>query len=72
VMNKHLSRQDFLADGRYSIADIALYAYTHIAEQCDYDLGPFPAVRDWLDRVVAQQNHVAMDWHPDAAMEAAQ
>jgi glutathione S-transferase len=72
VMEKHLAKQDFLADGRYSIADIALYAYTHIAEQCDFDLGPFPAVRDWLDRVAAQQNHVAMDWHPDAAMEAAQ
>ena len=72
VMDKHLARQDFLADDRYSIADIALYAYTHVAEQCDFDLATFPAVRDWLDRVAAQPNHVAMDWHPDAAMEAAQ
>ena len=37
VMDKHLAKQDFLADDRYSIADIALYAYTHVAEQCDYD-----------------------------------
>src|SRR6188768_3213054 len=42
VMNKHLARQDFLADDRYSIADIALYAYTHVAEQCDFNLSTFP------------------------------
>ncbi len=61
VMEEHLSRQDFLADGRYSIADIALYAYTHLAPQCDYDLSRFPAIRDWLARVAAQPRHVAMD-----------
>ena len=42
VMDKHLAKQDFLADDRYSIADIALYAYTHVAEQCDFDLARFP------------------------------
>ncbi len=68
VMDKHLAQQDFLADDRYSIADIALYAYTHVAEQCDFDVSQFPAVRDWLDRVAAQPNHVAMDWHPTASM----
>lgn len=72
VMEQHLSKQDFLADGRYSIADIALYAYTHLAHQCDFDLSPYPAVRAWLKRVVAQRDHVAMDWHPAvAAMTAA-
>ena len=73
VMDKHLAQQDFLADDRYSIADIALYAYTHIAEQCDFNVSEFPAVRDWLDRVTAQPNHVSMDWHPTtASMVAAQ
>jgi glutathione S-transferase len=70
VMEKHLSRQRFLADDRYSIADIALYAYTHVAHECDYDLASFPAVRDWLARVAEQPGHIAMDWHP--AAEAAE
>jgi glutathione S-transferase len=64
VMEKHLSRRDFFVDDHYSIADIALYAYTHIAHECDYDLRRFPAVRDWLSRVAAQPGHVPMDWHP--------
>jgi glutathione S-transferase len=62
VMEKHLAQHDFFAAGHYTIADIALYAYTHIAHECDYDLAPFPAVRAWLKRVAAQQGHVAMDW----------
>lgn len=72
VMEKHLAHQDFLADNRYSIADIALYAYTHVAQECDYDLTRFPAVRAWLKRVEAQPRHVAMDWHPAEALAAAQ
>ena len=71
VMEQHLSKQDFLADGHYSIADIALYAYTHIAHECDFDLSRYPSVRAWLKRVASQANHVAMDWHPTAAIAAA-
>ena len=67
VMEKHLARHPFLVDGRYSIADVALYAYTHIAHQCDYDLTRFPAIREWLDRVAAQADHIPMDWHPELA-----
>ena len=51
---------------RYSIADIALYGYTHVAHTCDYDLAGFPAVRAWLDRIAAQPGHIAMDWEPHA------
>ena len=72
VMEKHLATRRFFAADRYSIADIALYAYTHLAHQCDYDLAGFPAVRDWLARVAAQPGHVAMDWQPAGAMVAAQ
>jgi glutathione S-transferase len=68
VMEKHLAQHDFFADGQYSIADIALYAYTHVAHECDFDLRSFPAIRDWLARVAAQPDHVAMDWHPDPVM----
>ena len=66
VMEKHLATRHFFAADRYSIADIALYAYTHLAHQCDYDLAGFPAVRAWLNRVADQPGHVAMDWHPAA------
>src|SRR6187431_1913049 len=48
VMNKHLRRHDFFVDGRLTVADLALYAYTHVAERCDFDLGAFPHVRAWL------------------------
>jgi glutathione S-transferase len=66
VMEKHLASHDFFAAGHYTIADIALYAYTHIAHECDYDLGGFPAIRAWLKRVAAQPSHVAMDWQREA------
>jgi glutathione S-transferase len=71
VMENHLKHNDFFAAGRYTIADIALYAYTHLAHLADYDLGTFPAIHKWLDRVAAQPSHIAMDWQP-AALEAAQ
>jgi len=61
VMEKHLTRHDFFAANTYTIADIALYAYTHVAHQCDFDLSTFPAVRAWLARVGDQSGHVAMD-----------
>jgi glutathione S-transferase len=72
VMEKHLARHPFFAAGRYTIADIALYAYTHVAHLCDYDLSRFPAIRAWLDRVIAQPDHVTMDGHPAGALAAAQ
>ena len=71
VMENHLKRNDFFAAGRYTIADIALYAYTHLAHLAEYDLQPFPAIRSWLDRVAAQPGYIAMDWQP-SALEAAQ
>src|SRR4030088_3499249 len=48
VMEKHLARHRFFAADRYPIADIALYAYTHCAEESDFDLSAFPAIRAWL------------------------
>ena len=60
AMEAHLSVQDFFAAGRYSIADIALYGYTHVAEEGKFDLESRPAIRDWLARVREQPGHVAM------------
>jgi len=71
VMENHLKHHDYFAAGRYTIADIALYAYTHLAHLCDYELGTFPAIRSWLNRVESQPGYIPMDWQP-AALEAAQ
>ena len=54
VMEGHLARQPFFVGARYSIADIALYAYTHVAHEGGFDLGPYANVRAWLARVAAQ------------------
>jgi glutathione S-transferase len=70
VMENHLKQHRYFAAGRYSVADIALYAYTHLADQCDFDLSAFPAIRAWLDRVSAEPRHVAMDWQPADAVAA--
>ena len=57
VMEAHLSTCSFFVADRYTIADIALYAYTHVADEGGFDLSPFPAIRAWLDRVRAQPDH---------------
>ncbi len=58
VMEKQLARQDFLVDAGYSVADIALYAYTHDAYRGGFDLASFPAIRAWLARVEATPGFV--------------
>ena len=70
VMEQRLAHHPYFVADQYGLADIALYAYTHVAHQCDYDLGGFPAVRGWLKRIAEQPSHVAMDWQP--ALAAAQ
>ena len=65
VMENHLKHHRFFAANRYTVADIALYAYTHLAHHCDYDLATFPEIRAWLDRVAAQPHYVPMDWQPE-------
>jgi glutathione S-transferase len=60
ALERHLSDRTFLVAERYTIADIALYAYTHVAHEGGFDLGDHPAVRAWLQRVAAQPGHVAM------------
>jgi glutathione S-transferase len=58
AMEQHLERHGFLVDERYTIADIALYAYTHVAHEGDFDLSGYPAIRAWLTRVEAQPGHI--------------
>ena len=58
VMDGHLRNRSFFAGERYTIADIALYAYTHVAPEGGFDLAPYPAVRAWLARVAEQAGHI--------------
>ena len=64
VMEAQLARTPFLVGDAMTVADIALYAYTHDAHVGGYDLGRFPAVAAWLARVAADPGHVALDWKP--------
>ncbi len=58
VMESHLARRTFFVGERYTIADIALYAYTHVAGEGGFDLTPYESVRAWLARVAAQPGYV--------------
>lgn len=60
VMEGHLAANDYFAGGRHSIADIALYAYTHVADEGGFDLARYPAIGAWLARVAAQPGHIPM------------
>ncbi len=54
VMERHLGDHEYFVGERFTIADIALYAYTHVAPEGGFDLEPYPAVRTWLERVAVQ------------------
>ena len=64
VMETHLQSRRFFVDETYSVADIALYAYSHVADQGGFDLAAFPAVRHWLERVASQPNYIAITAKP--------
>lgn len=61
AMDRHLGDRRFLVDDRYSIADIALYAYTHVAGEGGFSLDRHPAVRAWLERVAEQPGYISID-----------
>lgn len=64
VLEQRLRTAEWLAGGAYSVADIALYAYTHVAAEGGYDLSRYEGVLAWLDRVAAQPGHVSIEWRP--------
>jgi glutathione S-transferase len=64
VMEQRLAGHDWLAGDAYSVADIALYAYTHVAHEGGFDLKPYPGIQAWLARVAAQPGHVPLEWRP--------
>ena len=61
AMERHLDGRQYLVGDRMTLADIALYAYTHVADEGGFDLEAYPAVRSWLDRVAAEPGHVTID-----------
>ncbi len=61
VMERHLQSKPYFPGDAYSIADIALYAYTHLAHEGGFDLSGYPHIKAWLDRVASQPGHIAMD-----------
>jgi glutathione S-transferase len=61
AMESHLAGHDYLAAERYTLADIALYAYTHVAHEGGFDMSPYPAIAAWVERVAAQPGHVPID-----------
>ncbi|MDI4665101.1 glutathione S-transferase family protein [Xanthobacter autotrophicus] len=67
VMERHLEGRRFFVGEALTIADMALYAHTHVAEEGDFSLRSFPNVRAWLERVAAQPGHVDMEWRPSVA-----
>jgi glutathione S-transferase len=58
ALERHLAERAFLVSERYSIADIALFAYTHVAPEGGFELEDYPAVRRWIERVAAQPGHI--------------
>jgi glutathione S-transferase len=61
ALEQGLDGREFLVGDRYSIADVALYAYTHVAGEAGFELERYPAIRAWLPRVAGQPGHVTID-----------
>ncbi len=61
LMNAHLKTRPFLVENRYGIADIALFAYTHVAGDGGFDLGPYPDLRAWVTRIQNQPGHIPIN-----------
>ncbi len=64
VMERRLSGSAWLAGEDYSVADIALYAYTHMAEEGGFELSRYPGIERWLGCVAAEPRHVPLEWRP--------
>jgi glutathione S-transferase len=61
ALERHFGSREWAVGSRMTLADIALYGYTHVADEGGFDLERFPAVRQWLARVASQPGHVSID-----------
>jgi glutathione S-transferase len=64
VMEKHLADRSFFVGNRYTVADIALYAYTHVAHEGGFELSNYPHICAWLERVRMQPQHISITHLP--------
>ncbi len=71
VMEGHLGESEWFGGNSMNIADIALFAYTHVADEGGFELTDYPAVCDWVDRVAEQPGHVPMNPAPVGVVEPA-
>ena len=60
-MEDRLQTQDYLATDKISLADVSLYAYTHVAHEGGFDLSSYPAIRAWISRVQSLPGYRSMD-----------
>lgn len=65
VMEQHLQNHDFFVADKYSIADICLYGYTHVAAEGGFDLSKFPAIESWIQRIASQPNYLKISDRPN-------
>jgi glutathione S-transferase len=68
LMERHLRAHDYFVGDRITVADVALYAHTHVAGEGDFDLSKVPAVLDWIARVAADPGHIRIDEVPAGAL----
>jgi glutathione S-transferase len=61
AMDEHLAGRNYLVGDKLTLADLALYAYTHVAHEGGFDLAPYLAVRNWLERVASEPGHIPID-----------
>ncbi len=60
IMENHLTGKNFFVGERYTVADIALFAYTHVADEGGFDLSRFTAIQAWIERIKAQPRHIGI------------
>ena len=61
TLEAHIGGREWLVGDSMTLADVALYAYTHVAPEGGFDLERYPGIRRWLERVAAEPGHVAID-----------
>jgi glutathione S-transferase len=61
LMDKHLSERKWFVADKFSLADICLFAYTHVADEADFDLEAYPEIVRWMERIMTMEGHVGLD-----------
>ena len=61
LMDRHLSERKYFVADQFSLADIALFAYTHVADEADFDLEAYPEIIRWMERIMTMDGHVGLD-----------